>query len=51
LEDVIIDDHLIPQNIGEFKLNKVPVTPYESLVPYTDEFIHTILLEDDFAVK
>ena len=51
LDDVIIDDYLIPQNIGEFKMNNVPVSPYESLVPYTDEFINTILFEDDFEVK
>lgn len=51
LEDVILDDYLIPQNIGEFKMNKVPVSPYESLVPYTDECINTILFEDDFEIK
>lgn len=51
IEDIIIDDYLIPQNVWELKMNNVPVSPYESLVPYTDEFINTILLEDDFEIK
>jgi hypothetical protein len=32
-------------------MNKVPVVPYESLIPHTDEFINTILLEDDFEIR
>lgn len=51
LDDVIIDDYLIPQNITEFKISKAPTKPYEFLVPYTDNFIHTVLSDEDFEVK
>lgn len=50
VEDKIIDDYLVPQNIGEFKLNNVATSPYQSLLPYMPQFINTILLEEDFTV-
>jgi hypothetical protein len=48
LEDKVIDDYLIPNNIGEFKTADVPTTPYEIYKPYTEAFINTILLDKDF---
>jgi hypothetical protein len=51
LDDIIIDDYLIPQNITEFKISNVPTKPYEFLVPYTDSFIHTVLSDEKFEIK
>ncbi len=51
VEDCIIDDYLVPQNIGEFKLNQVPVKPYQRFLPYVDEFKNTLLLENNIRIK
>jgi len=48
LEDKIIDKYLIPNNIGEFRTAEVPTAPYEKYMPYTEDFVNTILAEDDF---
>ena len=48
IEDRVIDEYLIPDNIGEFRTADVPTTPYEKYVPYTEAFVNTILLEKDF---
>jgi len=32
-------------------MNKIPIKPYEFLVPHTDEFINTVLSDEDFEVK
>lgn len=47
VEDRVIDEVLIPRNIGEFRANNVPMIPYQKYVSYTDAFINTFLLEDD----
>ncbi len=46
-EDKVIDEYLIPRNIWEFKTSWVDVVPYSKYLEYTDEFINTILLEED----
>lgn len=50
LEDDVIDNYLIPQNMSEFKLNDVSTIPYEKLIPYTDQFINTILCDKSIII-
>ncbi len=45
-EDRFIDDHLIPKYRAEFKMNKVPILPFQNLVPYSDHFIETLNASD-----
>ncbi|MCF7834879.1 hypothetical protein K9M48_02375 [Candidatus Gracilibacteria bacterium] len=50
-EDKVIDEYLIPRNIGEFKTSGVDVVPYSDYLKYTDAFVNTILLEEDFETN
>lgn len=45
-EDIVIDEYLIPNNIGEFRTAEVPTIPYEKYIPYTQQFINTILSDE-----
>lgn len=48
IEDEVIDNYLLPNNIGEFKTAEVSTIPYEKYIPYTQDFINTLLIEKDF---
>lgn len=51
IEDKIIDEYLIPRNIWEFKISWVDIVPYSKYLKYTDAFINTILLEEDWETN
>lgn len=50
-EDNIIDNYLIPRNIWEFRMSWINTTPYSKYLKYTDAFVNTILLQEDWETN